>query len=275
MMVKMMVMALAMGALFCSCNSAGGYDAYEAQESKASNIELGGSSTVAPSQRGPFTIIIPEISVSVSGADEAVQSETGTTAIKNMNPYTLQQAETMSTSGGVNYEDFKNIKSVSKSSLGNDASENLYVKMAPGAWTMVRKVDFGTNGARQFTLRARGTGKLEIRVDGKSKAAAATVEFSSTTFQDFTIDLDPALFKKVHHLYFVFTESTNAQFDSWQFAEYDPTGVFEIETTEDIQSEKQFFDLSGRRLPKDSKHRGLVIEQYTDENGTKKVRKHF
>ena len=202
-------------------------------------------------------------------------SKTGTSAIKSMDPYTLQQAETMSTSGGVNYEDFKNIKSVSKSSLGNDASENLYVKMAPGAWTMVRKVDFGTNGARQFTLRAKGTGKLEIRVDGKSKAAAATVEFSSTTFQDFTVDLDPALFKKVHHLYFVFTESTNAQFDSWQFAEYDPTGVFEIETTEDIQSEKQFFDLSGRRLPKDSKHRGLVIEQYTDENGTKKVRKHF
>ena len=202
-------------------------------------------------------------------------SKTGTSAIKNMNPYTLQQAETMSTSGGVNYEDFKNIKSVSKSSLGNDASENLYVKMAAGAWTMVRKVDFGTNGARQFTLRARGTGKLEIRVDGKSKAAAATVEFSSTTFQDFTVDLDPALFKNVHHLYFVFTESTDVQFDSWQFAAFDPTGVFDIETTENKQSEKQFFDLSGRRLPKDSKHRGLVIEQYTDENGTKKVRKHF
>ena len=202
-------------------------------------------------------------------------NKTGTTAIKNMNPYTLQQAETMSTSGGVNYEDFKNIKSVSKSSLGNDASENLYVKMAAGAWTMVRKVDFGTNGASQFTLRAKGTGKMEIRIDGKTKAAAATVEFSSTTFQDFSIDLDPALFKKVHHLYFVFTESTNAQFDSWQFAEYDPTGVFEIETTAHPQAEKQFFDLSGRRLPKDSKHRGLVIEQYTDENGVKKIRKHF
>ena len=202
-------------------------------------------------------------------------NKTGTTAIKNMNPYTLQQAETMSTCGGVNYEDFKNIKSVSKSSLGNDASENLYVKMAAGAWTMVRKVDFGTNGASQFTLRAKGTGKMEIRIDGKTKAAAATVEFSSTTFQDFSIDLDPALFKKVHHLYFVFTESTNAQFDSWQFAEYDPTGVFEIETTAHPQAEKQFFDLSGRRLPKDSKHRGLVIEQYTDENGVKKIRKHF
>jgi arabinoxylan arabinofuranohydrolase len=202
-------------------------------------------------------------------------NKSGTTAIKNMNPYTLQQAETMSTSGGVNYEDFKNIKSVSKSSLGNDASENLYVKMAAGAWTMVRKVDFGTNGASQFTLRAKGTGKMEIRIDGKTKAAAATVEFSSTTFQDFSIDLDPALFKKVHHLYFVFTESTNAQFDSWQFAEYDPTGVFEIKTTAHPQAEKQFFDLSGRRLPKDSKHRGLVIEQYTDENGVKKIRKHF
>ena len=81
MMVKMMVMALAMGALFCSCNSAGTYDGYEAQESKSSNIEISGSGTVASRQAGPFTIIIPEINVSVSGADEARQSETGTTAI--------------------------------------------------------------------------------------------------------------------------------------------------------------------------------------------------
>ena len=80
-MVKMMVMALAMGALFCSCNSAGGYDAYEAQESKASNIEVSGSGAVASRQAGPFTIIIPEINVSVSGADVVKQSATGTTTI--------------------------------------------------------------------------------------------------------------------------------------------------------------------------------------------------
>ena len=79
-MVKMMVMALAMGALFCSCNSAGTYDGYEAQESKSSNIEISENGTVASRQAGPFTII-PEINVSVSGADVVKQSATGTTTI--------------------------------------------------------------------------------------------------------------------------------------------------------------------------------------------------
>ena len=202
-------------------------------------------------------------------------NKNGVSAIKNMNPYTLQQAETMATSGGVSYEDFKNVKSASSvSSLGNDASKDLYIKMAAGAWTQVRKVNFGTNGANTFTLRARGTGKLEIRLDSKSKAAAAIVEFSSTSFQDFTIDVDPTTFKGVKNVFFVVTESTNVQFDSWQFTENTPNGIVTLEP-EVKMTEKKFFDLSGRHLSKGSKHRGLVIEQYTDENGERKVRKRF
>ena len=196
----------------------------------------------------------------------------GATAIKNLNPYELQQAETMATSAGVNYEDFKNTKSVSKSSLGNDASENLYVKMAAGAWTQVRKVDFGTNGADSLMIRAKGTGKLEIRLDSKTKTAAATLELSSKTFNDYVIAVDHTVFKGVKNVFFVFTESTNAQFDAWQFTANAPTG---ISTVSNDKSAPQIYDLSGRRLSNGSKHRGLVIEQYTDENGVKKVRKHL
>jgi arabinoxylan arabinofuranohydrolase len=190
-------------------------------------------------------------------------TKTGVTAIKNMDPYQLQQAETMASSGGISYEDYKNIKTVpSKNSLGNDASENLYIKMAPGSWTSVRKVDFGTDGAKSFTLRTKGTGKLEIRFSRAAKAQA-TVEFSSTTFEDHTIEIDPSLFKGVKsNVFFVFTEGTNVQFDSWQFSNEVPTAIKDIHTPSSsvTKGKNGTYDLNGRRVQKGNAQRGIVIE---------------
>lgn len=193
-------------------------------------------------------------------------SKTGVSAIKNLDPYQLQQAETMASSGGVMYEDYKNTKSVSKSSLGNDASENLYIKMKAGSWTSVRKVDFGSNGAKSFTLRAKGTGKMEIRLTRTGKALA-TVEFSSTTFEDHVIEVDSTTFKGVKgNVFFVFTESTNAQFDAWQFSEELPTGI-QSPTNRQAVTKKGTYDLNGRRIDASRNVHGIVIE-----NG-KKVKK--
>ena len=72
--IKMMVMALAMGALFCSCNAAGGSDCYDASASKAINTEMNSN---GPVQAG-FSIVIPEVSVSISGADKVVRNEVAT-----------------------------------------------------------------------------------------------------------------------------------------------------------------------------------------------------
>ena len=186
-------------------------------------------------------------------------SKTGVSAIKNLDPYQLQQAETMASSGGVMYEDYKNTKSVSKSSLGNDASENLYIKMKAGSWTSVRKVDFGSNGAKSFTLRAKGTGKMEIRLTRTGKALA-TVEFSSTTFEDHVIEVDSTTFKGVKgNVFFVFTESTNAQFDAWQFSEELPTGI-QSATNGQAVTKKGTYDLYGRRIDASRNVHGIVIE---------------
>ena len=186
-------------------------------------------------------------------------SKTGVSAIKNLDPYQLQQAETMASSGGVMYEDYKNTKSVSKSSLGNDASENLYIKMKAGSWTSVRKVDFGLNGAKSFTLRAKGTGKMEIRLTRTGKALA-TVEFSSTTFEDHVIEVDSTTFKGVKgNVFFVFTESTNAQFDAWQFSEELPTGI-QSATNGQTVTKKGTYDLNGRRIDASRNVHGIVIE---------------
>jgi arabinoxylan arabinofuranohydrolase len=72
--------------------------------------------------------------------------------------------ETMASCGGIQYEGMTNIQKNTKiSTLGNDASENLQVKMEPNSWIAVRKVDFGSTGAKAFSLRAKGTGKLDLR----------------------------------------------------------------------------------------------------------------
>jgi arabinoxylan arabinofuranohydrolase len=199
-------------------------------------------------------------------------TKSGVSAIRNLDPYALQQAETMATSGGVSYENFTNIsKNTSINTLGNDASRNLQVKMEAGAWTQLRKVDFSSPGATSFMLRAKGTGTLELRLNSKTAKASATLDFSSTTFEDHVIDVDPAVFRGVKTVYFVFTSATNVQFDAWQFTKQDPDAV--ALPTSTAPSTFATYDLSGRRLTTPHPRQGIVIEQYIDGNGTKRSRK--
>jgi arabinoxylan arabinofuranohydrolase len=183
-----------------------------------------------------------------------------------MNPYSLQQAETMSTSGGVNYEDFTNIEKVAYlNTLGNDASKNMQVKMNAGAWTMVRNVDFGTEGANSFILRAKGTGKLEIRLENVSAKPSVSVELSSTDFMDYTISVESSLFKGVKKVFFLFTEANNVYFDAWQFSKEDAAGIQALVSTD--ETTRSVYDLSGKKY---NSNQGMKSGVYI-RNGKKVV----
>lgn len=203
---------------------------------------------------------------------------TGVKQIKNLNPYELQQIETMASSGGVNYEDFTNItKNTKISTLGNDASENMQVKMKPNSWVSVRKVDFGTKGAVKFTLRAKGTGKMELRTSSSPRSSLLTVDFSSEELEDHTFDI-PAdkldKFKSVkNNLYLIITEGDNVVVDSWKFIEEGAAGIHDMECSEAVTTQR--YDLSGRKLSGSNNHHGIIIEQYIDKNGVKHSRKRF
>ena len=197
----------------------------------------------------------------------------GVKQIKSLDPYELQQTETMASCGGVDYEDFTNIKKNTKiNSLGNDASENMQVNMKAGSWICVRQVDFGDTGADKFTLRAKGTATIELR-SSRPGRPITTIEFSSTEMEDKTFEIDAAKFKGVkNNLFIAVTSATNFYVDAWQFTEAGSTGISEVSNGQTTKS--QSFDLSGRRI--DSRQqRGIVIEQYTDENGVKHSRKHI
>ena len=197
----------------------------------------------------------------------------GVTQIKNLNPYELQQAETMASCGGIEYEDFTNIKKDGRiNALGNEASLNLQIKMKDGSWINVRKVDFGTNGASKFTLRGKGTATIELRT-ARAGRPLATIEFSSTEMADQTFEVDASKFKGVKsNILIAATSASNFFVDAWQFTAYDPTGIQAVKP-QTSNLKPQIYDLSGRQLSDAEQHRGIVIEQYTDENGVKHSRK--
>ena len=200
----------------------------------------------------------------------------GVGQIKNMNPYELQQMETMANCGGVGYEDMTNIKKNTQiSTLGNDASENMQVKMKVGSWINVRKVDFGTTGADRFVLRAKGTGKIDVRTSLSTGDPLASIEFSSSDVEEHVLEIPAdklAKFKNVkNNLYFIVTEGENVYVDSWKFLEIGFTGIQQLSSGK--SSDSKIYDLSGRRLSGVQQHCGVIIEQYTDENGVKHSRK--
>ena len=190
----------------------------------------------------------------------------GVASIKNLDPYQLQQAETMATCGGIGYDDFTNItKNTSVSNLGNDASRNLQVKMAAGAWTQLRKVDFGSEGATALMLRAKGTGTIEIRLGNKTAQPAATIDFESTAYKDFTVELDPATFTGVKTMYIVCTSATNVYLDAWQFMHDVPDAISTVRVSPQPAAAATY-DLTGQRANTRTARRGVYIQ-----NGKKVV----
>ena len=195
----------------------------------------------------------------------------GVEPVKSLNPYELQQAETMASCGGVEYEDYTNIKKNTRiSKLGNDASENMQVNMRAGSWINVRNVDFGTTGASKFMLRAKGTGTVDLRF-GRAGRPIATLEFSSTDMEDHTIELNATKFQGVKNNFNIsFSAAEDVYVDAWQFAELVPDGIEEIEAGKIVNSTSaNCYDLSGRKLSGSHQNRGIVIEQFVDENGVK------
>ena len=213
------------------------------------------------------------IGVNVATVNESKQTinkmtlnKTGVTAIKNLDPYQLQEAETMATCGGFTYEDFSNItKNTGISSLGNDASRALQLKLKAGAWTQLRKVDFGTEGAGSFMLRAKGTGTVEIRLGTKTAKPAASLDFTSTAYQDFNIPVDPAVFKGVKTVFLVCTAATTAYIDAWQFMHDVPDAISTVRVSPQPAAAATY-DLTGQRRNDRTARRGVYIQ-----NGKKVV----
>ena len=70
--IKMIILALAMGAIFCSCNAAGGSDYCDDSTSKEAfhNSDVAEGAAV----KAGFSIVIPRVSVEISGPETVARN---------------------------------------------------------------------------------------------------------------------------------------------------------------------------------------------------------
>ncbi len=184
----------------------------------------------------------------------------GVAARRRLDPYAGQQAETMSTCGGLDYDNFVN---ATNQALRLSHRELVIANIPEGAWTMVRNADFGDAGASAFVARLKGRGQLQVRLDDVSSAPVATVDFSSAGWEEVSVDLDASACSGVHDVYFLFTQTRIAQFDRWHFTSL-ADGITEtadekLQIANGRMADGRSYDLSGRLISADSHRRGIRI----------------
>nr|WP_275942573.1 carbohydrate-binding protein [Paenibacillus alba] len=157
------------------------------------------------------------------GADGVIQNITGDYAgvpqLKNLNPYTRVEAETIGWNGGISTE-------TTTQPGGMVSSINLAVSdINDGDWTAVSKVDFGSTGAGTFKANvASGSsgGNIELHLDSAAGTLIGTLPISNTggdnVWQTKTTSVSGAA--GVHNVYMVYTGASAGNLfkvDSWQF----------------------------------------------------------
>lgn len=122
--------------------------------------------------------------------------------IKCVNPFEKTEGETMFTSAGMGYEYEGSMVRAVK------AEEE-------GAWIYLRDVDFGTAELQFFCAMVKGTGRLEVRLDNKTAAPVAFLEFDCKDYQNVYNELRlPAT--GVHDVYLVMSQE-DICLDYWNF----------------------------------------------------------
>jgi arabinoxylan arabinofuranohydrolase len=197
---------------------------------------------------------IDNVTVNPDGSiDTVTMTSVGVAQVGNLNPYVLNEAETIGIMGGI-------------FTRADDGASNGMVVTAidSGDWVALYGVDFGSTGAKSFTARVRTpvtpgyVGAIELRLDPTKTGNATGINNISTTrtsgieggevigrlvieavpgqegkYAAVTINLDKTV-TGIHDLVFVFYTSTGAkpitaanlkaskhkdgfEFDRWQF----------------------------------------------------------
>ena len=139
---------------------------------------------------------------------ECIPTKKGVSAIKNLNPFTRQQAATCAATLGIvfNATDTPGHMTVSRGTPCKTAN-----KPKTGV-VEVRNVDFAS-GAKSVSCRLKGEGNVSFRLDSADADDFVTVTGPGSDWKDRTVSCTPG--SGVHMLYIVLTG--NAELDSWQF----------------------------------------------------------
>jgi len=184
------------------------------------------------------------IGINRAFVDEATQTITrveankaGVSPLKALSPYERQQAETMATAGGITFEDF------------TTTAPDVQVAMEAGDWTMVRHMDFGSEGAKAFIARAQGTGTIEVRLDRADAQPVASLSVASAEPTDQKIaGLSATTLSGLHDVYLVCTSAAEFRLDAWQFFHEDNPEADIRQVAAEAGRPKVCYSLDGRQV---------------------------
>ena len=174
----------------------------------------------------------------------------GVQPLQAVNPFELQQAETINQSSGILCE--------------GDYNGCYVTNINSGDYIKVRNVDFGEEGATSFTARVRGgarKGTLAIRVGSKSGSIKGRVTVDASNegeWTDVSCELSAAI-KGVVDLFFTFSGSgTLFDFDSWQFGHDDLTAIDRLPQPK-APTSNVIYDLNGIPHPSFPTAKGIYV----------------
>ena len=160
----------------------------------------------------------------------------GVEPLQTLNPFVLQEAETINQCQGVLCE--------------GDYTGCYVTNISTGDYIRVRNVDFGDAGAKSFKARIKANGKatLFIRIGSKSGSIKGRLAIESTNgeWADITCDLTQPI-TGIQNLFFTFSGTGQSlfDFDNWQFFDV-PTSVESHQNAVSLQQDKTY-DLQGRQ----------------------------
>ena len=190
-------------------------------------------------------------------ADGTIQPITathqGVKALCTMNPYEQQQAETLNAAYGI-------------SVVGNEKTGVYVTGIQSGDSMRVANLDFGSDGAKSFTLRMaaeKSYGYLVMRQDNAQGKVLAKIKVEATggtdVWEERTYDLTrvPTGVHDVHFSFVGSSETTLFNWDWWQFNEWSTS--IEAASEEMKYKDNAFYTLQGIRVEKPT--RGIYLKK--------------
>ena len=160
----------------------------------------------------------------------------GVEPLQTLNPYVLQEAETINQCQGV--------------LCVGDYKQCYVTNIGQGDFIKVRNVDFGTQGAQSFKAKVRVDKKctMQVRIGSKTSAIKGrmTIEPTNGEWVEVFFDLSSKI-TGIRDLFFTFSGSNSAmEFDNWCFSE-EPTAIHNLQA-ERHSASKKIYDLQGRMV---------------------------
>ena len=154
--------------------------------------------------QGYRCVMVDEVTIHEDGSIEPFHATTtGVSQVKSLDPFAWNRAATMCSQAGITVV-----------SSGSEAGKTIVTGIEEGDFVHVKGADFG-EGADQLTVKVKGQGVIEVRLDDVNDTVIGTLEFDTEEFTDISGSVEEIT--GVHDVYFVFGGS-DWEFDSWQFS---------------------------------------------------------